>query len=127
MQMDGFDRPATAPTQKVVVVNGGADVMEMLEPALAGGRYDLMFASFAHAYSQIKSAVPDLVILCTGIDESEGFQLLTMLKLDSGTRHVPVLTCATERDDPSLGVSMWQLAEDDAEGLPAVCRARRMN
>ena len=39
-------------TRKVVVVNGNSDVLELLESALDGGRYDLLFADAGqHAYS----------------------------------------------------------------------------
>ena len=41
------------------------------------GRYDMVFVeSSDRAYSQIKKVVPNLVILCTRIEELEGFQLL---------------------------------------------------
>jgi len=44
------------------------------------------------AYAQIRSVYSNLVILCARIDEVDGLQLLTMLKLDPKTRSVPVLT-----------------------------------
>src|SRR4029079_12181764 len=66
---------ARAP-RKVVVVNGTSDVLELLESALDGGRYDLLFADAGqHAYSLIKREQPDLVVLSVNIDATEGFQL----------------------------------------------------
>jgi CheY-like chemotaxis protein len=94
---------ARAP-RKVVVVNGNADVLELLEAALDGGRYDLLFAEASqHAYSLIKREQPDLVVLSVRIDALEGFQLLSMLKLDPSTRHIPVVTYTNdgEHDDES--------------------------
>jgi CheY-like chemotaxis protein len=44
---------------------------------------------------------PNLVILCVRIDDSDGFQVLSMLKLDPGTRDIPVLTYTTEDSDES--------------------------
>ena len=43
-----------------------------------------------------RKSFPNLVILCTRIEELDGFQLLTMLKLDPDTRDIPVLTYTTE-------------------------------
>lgn len=84
------------PAQTVVVVNGSTNVMGMLETVLDAGRYDMVFVdSGRHAYSQIKSVHPNLVILCTRIEALDGFQLLTMLKLDADTRDIPVLTYTT--------------------------------
>ena len=83
--------------QKVVIVNGSIDMLELLETALDAGHYDVVFVeSNEHAYSQIKRVQPNLVILCIHIDDMEGFQVLSMLKLDDETREIPVLTYTTE-------------------------------
>ena len=52
-----------------------------------------------HAYSIIKREQPDLVVLAVRIDVMEGFQLLSMLKLDPGTRRIPVVTYTTDSSD----------------------------
>src|SRR4026209_176268 len=84
----------------VVVVNGNPEVFAMLEAALEGGRYDLLFADAGeHAYSLIKREQPDLVVLSVRIDALEGFQLLSMLKLDPATRHIPVVPYTNDGDD----------------------------
>ena len=70
------------------------------------------------AYSQIKKVQPHLVILCTRIDELDGFQLLTMLKLDPDTRRVPVLTYTTEGDGQDYDEAISQLADDEEALLP---------
>ena len=93
----GSQAGATAGAQKVVIVNGSIEMLELLETALDAGRYDIVFVeSNEHAYSQIKRVRPNLVILCVHIDDLEGFQVLSMLKLDDDTRHIPVLTYTTE-------------------------------
>src|SRR5919198_1468035 len=85
------------PTQKVVIVNGSAEILELLETVLDAGHYDVVFVeSSAHAYSQIKRVQPNLVILCVRIHDPDGFQVLSMLKLDADTRDIPVLTYTTE-------------------------------
>src|SRR5438874_11796263 len=91
--------PATT-TQKVVIVNGSAEILDLLETVLDAGHYDVVFVeSTRHAYSQIKRVLPNLVILCLRLDDPEGFQVLSMLKLDDETRGIPVLTYAAENGD----------------------------
>ena len=85
--------------QKVVIVNGNAEILELLETVLDAGHYDVVFVeSSQHAYSQIKRVQPHLVILCVRIEDADGFQVLSMLKLDEETRSIPVLTYTTESD-----------------------------
>ncbi len=88
--------------RKVVVVDGNPQVLTLLESALDGGRYDLLFANAGeHAYSLIKREQPDLVVLSVHIDELEGFQLLSMLKLDQDTESIPVVTYTNNLEDTS--------------------------
>ena len=83
--------------QKVVIVNGSTDMLALLETVLAAGHYDVVFVeSSEHAYSHIKRVQPNLVILCMSLEDRDGFQVLSMLKLDNETRRIPVLTYATE-------------------------------
>lgn len=85
--------PVRRATQKVLIVNGDSDVLEVLEPVLEAGNYDIVFVeASAHAYSQIRRVQPNLVILCLRIDDVDGFQVLSMLKLDPDTRNIPVVT-----------------------------------
>src|SRR5438128_8153187 len=86
-------------TQKVVIVNGNSGILDALDTALDAGHYDVVFVeSSEHAYSQVKRVQPNLVILCVRIDDGEGFQVLSMLKLDDETRGIPVLTYTSEGD-----------------------------
>lgn len=90
---------AAATAQKVVIVNGTPEILDLLETVLDAGHYDVVFVeSSHHAYSQIKRVQPNLVILCVRIAEADGFQVLSMLKLDEETREIPVLTYTTEYD-----------------------------
>jgi PleD family two-component response regulator len=115
------------PVQKVVVVNGNTEVLGMLEAALDAGRYDMVFVESSNrAYSQIKKVLPNLVILCARIEDLDGFQLLTMLKLDAETRDIPVLTYTTEYEGQDFDSAISQIAEDEEELLPTR-PAPRMN
>jgi len=107
-------------TQKVVIVNGNSGTLDALDTALEAGHYDVVFVeSSQHAYSQIKRVQPDLVILCVQIDSADGFQVLSMLKLDEETRSIPVLTYTTESvpeadedaDEPSDSEAMFAAAK----------------
>ena len=62
------------------------------------GTVGLFVESNAHAYSQIKRVKPNLVILCMRLEDTDGFQVLSMLKLDDDTRGIPVLTYTSEYD-----------------------------
>ena len=111
---------AVTPVQKVVVVNGNTEILGMLETVLDAGRYDMVFVeSNERAYAQIKKVLPNLVILCAHLEKLENFQLLTMLKLDDETRHIPVLTYTTESEGQDFDAAISQLAEDDEEFFPA--------
>ena len=98
------DLSAPSATQKVVIVNGSTEMLELLETVLDAGHYDVVFVeSSDHAYSQIKRVQPNLVILCVRINEMDGLHVLSMLKLDAETRHIPVLTYTTEYDGQEQG------------------------
>jgi len=97
-----LSRPSLGAPRRVVVVDGSPDVLELLESALEGGQYDLMFAEAGHhAYSIIKREQPDLIVLTVQIDEMDGFRLLSMLKLDAETRDIPIVTLTADVDSPA--------------------------
>jgi PleD family two-component response regulator len=125
--MADANRNVTTPVQKVVVVNGNTEVLGLLETVLDAGRYDMVFVeSSDRAYSQIKKVVPNLVILCARIEDLDGFQLLTMLKLDNETKDIPVLTYTTEYEGQDFDAAISQIAEEEEDLLPSR-PALRMN
>lgn len=113
-------------TQKVVVVNGSQEMLELLESVLDAGHYDVVFvADLEHAYAQIKVSHPQLVILCLAIDDPIGFQVLSMLKLDPDTERIPVLTYTNEFE----GEDTDREPDDDSpeDELPLVRQELPMN
>ncbi len=113
-------------TQKVVVVNGSQAMFDLLESVLDAGHYDVVFvADVDHAYSQIKQNRPDLVIVCVGLDDPVGFEVLSMLKLDGDTRHIPIVTCAIGFEVDGAGPASDEDEPDD--DLPVVRRELAMN
>jgi CheY-like chemotaxis protein len=124
--MNDMSPAAVMPPQQVVVINGDAAVMSTLETSLDPGRYEIAFVdSYAYAYASVRRMLPDLIILCTSLDEVSGFQLLTMLKLDPLTRDIPVLTYTDDGDDARPQHDPSQVA-DEVPPLPAR-QASRMN
>ncbi len=104
---------ATA-TQKVVIVNGSPEILGLLDTALEAGHYDVVFVeSNEHAYSQIKRVQPHLVILCVRIEDMDGVQVLSMLKLDEDTRHIPVLTYTTEYEGGDVEEEAPEISETE--------------
>jgi CheY-like chemotaxis protein len=90
----------TPSPQQVVVVSNQSQMHGLLETVLDAGQYDVVSVeSTDHAYSCIKRLSPHLVIVCLDVDDIDGFLVLSMLKLDSDTRHIPVVTCTLGRDD----------------------------
>ena len=87
-------------SQQVVVVSKQSQLNGLLETVLDAGQYDVVFVeSTEHAYSHIKRLTPHLIIVCLDIDDLDGFQVLSMLKLDADTKGIPVVTCTVQRDD----------------------------
>ena len=125
MMRGGIQRArwTTRETQKVVVINGSSEVLELLETTLEAGHYDLVFVeSSEHAYSQIKRVQPNLVILCVRIEDLEGFQILSMLKMDEETRRIPVLTYTTEYEGQDTDGRLQGSVEDELFTLRPVLR-----
>ena len=105
----------TAPrARKVVIVNGTQDMLEVLETVLEPGHYDIAIADSTNdAYSLIKRLRPHLVLLGLPLDMLDGYQVLSMLKLDPDTSHIQIVTC-TAGDDPEEPLGGLAEALDDA-------------
>jgi len=89
-----------ATSQQVVVVSKQSQLNGLLESVLDAGQYDVVFVeSTEHAYSHIKRLTPNLIIVCLDIDDLDGFQVLSMLKLDAETKKIPVVTCTVTQEE----------------------------
>jgi CheY-like chemotaxis protein len=88
----GYAAPATHALRKVVIV-GNTPNRRVLETVANAGNYDVVIVeSTARAYSHIKRVVPTLVVMCVDVDDPDGCQVLSMLKLDSATATIPIVT-----------------------------------
>lgn len=109
---------APPPAQRVVLVNGDPSVLRLLDTVLAAGHYDMVFVPpSGKAYEQIRSIQPDLVILRTSLRDEADLQVLTMLKLDPVTEHIPVMTIAAE-DTPSAAPDIEELPMPQDASMP---------
>ncbi len=126
---DSVRQHAAAATmaQKVVIVNGSAEMLEMLETVLDAGHYDVVFVeSSEHAYSQIKRVQPNLVILCVRIDDADGFQVL--VDAEAGRRDAQHSGAHLHERSAATTSSRNRYAEpSDAELFPAAKAAVWMN
>ena len=61
---------------------------------------------------------PALIILCLDMNEREGFQVLSMLKLDQDTRAIPLLTCLSEYELPAESTTFFDREDDDEISQP---------
>jgi CheY-like chemotaxis protein len=117
--------PLTGKTasQQVVVVSKQSQLNGLLETVLDAGQYDVVFVeSTEHAYSHIKRLAPHLIIVCLDIDNIDGFQVLSMLKLDATTRNIPVVTCTVASEDDNDRDEPFERADDDVfSDPPAMC------
>ena len=107
-------------SRQVVVVSKQSQLNGLLETVLDAGQYDVVFVeSTENAYSHIKRLTPHLIIVCLDIDDLDGFQVLSMLKLDEQTKSIPVVTCTVSQDDdPTQDQSLDR--PDDVFSQPAV-------
>ena len=113
--------PLTANTsQQVVVVSKRNQLNGLLETVLDAGQYDVVFVeSTEHAYSHIKRLTPHLIIVCLDIDDLDGFQVLSMLKLDPDTRGIPIVTCTIPHDEEDTQDDVFDRREEDVFSQPA--------
>jgi DNA-binding response OmpR family regulator len=113
---------AVKSAQQVVVVSKQSQLNGLLETVLDAGQYDVVFVeSTEHAYSHIKRLSPHLIIVCLDIDDLDGFQVLSMLKLDSETKGIPIVTCTVSSDEDITPDEPADRPDDVFSEPPAMC------
>ena len=111
----------TVTSQQVVVVSKQSQLNGLLETVLDAGQYDVVFVeSTEHAYSHIKRLAPHLIIVCLDIDDLDGFQVLSMLKLDDETKKIPVVTCTVAHEEEETEEDALERPEDVFDDPPAM-------
>jgi PleD family two-component response regulator len=114
-----------ASRQLALFVGGGTDALAHVEPILSGRAYDVEFVEMNdEPYATVAALKPDIVIVNLELAKEDGFQLLTMLRLDPETAQIPVLSYVREDEVSS---SDGADVEPSPMRLPAthVTRAQR--
>ncbi|HKB12934.1 MAG TPA: hypothetical protein VKD69_19860 [Vicinamibacterales bacterium] len=97
MEVDTVSQRARPRTARTMMVVGRNPDERILEAVTEGGGYDVVVVEpTATAYSRIKRIGPSIVVLTMDFDDVQACQLLSMLKLDRETSHIPLFTCLLE-------------------------------
>jgi CheY-like chemotaxis protein len=81
-------------SRRLVAVSEDAHHAELVEALLdEPNDYDVIAVeSLAHGYSRIRHLAPDAIIVLLEMDDPAACQLLSMLKADGNTSHIPIIT-----------------------------------
>ena len=83
--------PLVRVPQSVMVI--GREPQQILETVPIAQAFDIVFVEpLEQAYSMVKQASPDLIVLWLPIDDQYACQVLSMLKMDPDTCQIPLLT-----------------------------------
>jgi len=86
-----FDSP-----RSVVAITENSEHAALLVALAGASEFDIVVVETAtRGYSRIKTVMPDLVVVDVEIDNPEGCQLLSMLKIDGALSGIRVVTLAT--------------------------------
>lgn len=86
-------QPGSAGSQLALIVGGGGDVLSAVEMVLDGRTWAVEFVALDdEPYATVVAMRPDLVVVSLGLDQPQGFSLLSMLRLDPRTASIPVLS-----------------------------------
>lgn len=103
-------RPAQM-LKTVAVVAAQRGCEDVLDAVVEAGDYDVVFIeSIDCAYTHIKLTAPHVVILLVDVDNPLTLQVLSMLKLDSETSNIPVITHFARRDIDAIDA--FELSDD---------------
>lgn len=82
----------------VAVVNDDTQFLRLMEMVLASAGYDtLIFFEGGTAFDEIRSHLPDLVVLDIRMESPEsGWIILDLMRLDSVTADIPVVVCSAD-------------------------------
>ena len=81
----------------IVVVDDDRLTLKLMEVVLAQAGYQpVLCADAEHAYALIRNQQPDLVTLDLqmGGNSEAGWEILSLLRMDAATAHIPVILCS---------------------------------
>lgn len=87
-------------TQRLFVVDDLQDFLELMEDVLSIEGYEVRaFRSGAEVADAARDASPDLIITDLRIGAESGFDLVSTLRSDPATEHIPVIVCTAATMD----------------------------
>ena len=93
--------------KKILIVDDEDDILHFLELVLREKGYEVATASGGHeALTKAQLERPDLVLLDIMMPQMDGWEVLKLLRVDDGTRAIPVamLSARTEAKDRVQGL-----------------------
>ncbi len=86
--------------RRVFIVDDLEDFLELMQDVLSMEGYEVRaFRSGAEAADAARSALPDLIITDLRIGEESGFALVSALRSDPSTEHIPIILCTAATMD----------------------------
>ena len=114
-----MDRPnpaslgGVAPPARVLIVDDERVNRELLEVMLGREGCTLLFAaSGKEALAMVANQPPDLILLDIMMPGMDGYEVVSRLKADPGTRNVPVIMVSALGDRPARMAGLQAGAED---------------
>ena len=88
----------------IAVVNDDTQFLRLMEMVLASAGYEtLIFFEGSNAFEQIKSHLPDLVVLDIRMEHPEsGWIVMDLMRLDPATASIPVIVCSADHHQLEL-------------------------
>jgi DNA-binding response OmpR family regulator len=104
----------------IVTVSARPEHAALLQMLVADvSAYDVVqVAPIDVAYSLIREVAPDLIVVVLSIDDLNACQLLSMLAIDTLTRHIPILSCTLDPQGADDEVFLGAFTDDSTCCVP---------
>jgi CheY-like chemotaxis protein len=91
--------------KKILVVDDEISILEMVQLVLESEGYEVQARLNGAYFQQMRSDLPDLILLDILLSGEDGRELCRRLKGDEKTRHIPVILLSAHfsaRDSPAM-------------------------
>lgn len=96
-------RPTDSPIARILIIDDDVMLLDLLQLQLSGRTVEVQVAEDAViALRSIIERPPDLILLDLGLPYLDGLEVLTAIKGDPSTAHIPVLVITGESDESQL-------------------------
>jgi len=98
--------------RRILVADDDPDILHLLTLNLEAEGYDVVKATNGEeAWTLARNAVPDLVVLDVMMPERDGLDVLTSLKANPRTQHIPVVLLTAKATDAEVWEG-WRAGAD---------------